>query len=49
MKTYFILYTLRDGKKESVTIDTYSLFDSLFQYERNRDIVSWDLIRLIQE
>ena len=47
MKTYFILYTLRSGKHESVTIETNDLFNSLFQYERNRDVQSWDLIRLI--
>jgi len=47
MQKYYIEYTLRDGKTESVTIKTYDLFDSLFQYERNRDIMSWDLIKLI--
>lgn len=47
METYFILYTLRDGKQESVTIETNDLFNSLFQYERNRDVKTWDLIRLI--
>jgi hypothetical protein len=49
MKTYLIKYTLRDGKQESVTIETNDLFNSLFQYERNRDVQSWDLIQLIPE
>lgn len=47
MKTYFIKYTLRDGKKETVTLETNDLFNTLFQYERNRDVASWDLIQLI--
>ncbi len=47
MKTYLVKYTLRSGKEESVELTTDDLFNSLFQYERNRDIVSWDLIQLI--
>ena len=47
MKTYFIKYTLRSGSQETVTIETNDLFNSLFQYERNRDVASWDLIQLI--
>ncbi len=47
MKTYLVKYTLRDGSKKSVTIETDDLFNSLFQYERNRDIASWDHIELV--
>jgi len=47
MQKYYIEYTLRNGETENVTITTYDLFDSLFQYERNRDIKSWDLIKLV--
>jgi len=47
LKTYLIKYTLRDGKKETVTLETNDLFNTLFQYERNRDVASWDLIQLI--
>ena len=47
MKTYLVKYTLRNGSKNSVTIETNDLFNSLFQYERNRDIASWDLIELV--
>ena len=47
MKKYLIKYTLRDGSKESVELKTGDLFFSLSQFERNRDILSWDQIKLI--
>tara|TARA_R110000744_G_C19087891_1_gene532065 strand:+ start:55 stop:198 length:144 start_codon:yes stop_codon:yes gene_type:complete len=47
MNKYLIKYTLRSGEKGTVILNTNNIFDSLFQYERNRDIKNWDLIELI--
>jgi|TARA_R110002012_G_scaffold307658_1_gene513283 hypothetical protein len=45
LNNYFISYVLRDGKKESVTLRTSDIDNSIKQYERNRDIKEILIIR----
>jgi len=45
MKSYFCSYTLNDGSKGSVNFNTDDIKKSLEQYERNRDIKNWDIVR----
>lgn len=46
MKEYIIYFTLNDGTKDSVSIKTNDIEYSLEQYERNRDIKSFDSVSL---
>ena len=46
MKTYLVKYTLNNGTKDSVLIKTDNIEYSLEQYERNRDIRSFDSVSL---
>ena len=45
LNNYFISYVLRDGKKESVTLRTSDIDNSIKQYERSRDIKEILIIR----
>ena len=45
LKNYFIVYILRNGDKESVTLRTADIKKSISQYERNRDIKEIKIIR----
>jgi len=45
MKTYFVSYTLNDGKKGSTNLRTENITKSLEQFERNRDIKKFDIVR----
>jgi|TARA_R110000744_G_scaffold83041_1_gene163113 hypothetical protein len=48
MKEYIVHFTLSDGSKDFVTLKTDNIEYSLEQFERNRDVMSFDSVSLKQ-
>jgi|TARA_R100000935_G_C2841551_1_gene171361 hypothetical protein len=46
MKEYLIKFTLKSGDKDSLVLKTEDIDKTIEQIERNRDIKSFDLIKV---